>query len=137
MPHKNNTAAINRREAERVIPERGAPVRVHINGTDFIEVTDAIDISEGGVRISVKHRFAGCHVDQPASIIVFLPAPISRHFSTHGRIRHVLDDSFGIQFVGLNPADLKLLRQYVRLRSGAAAPVVGMLDNLRRLFGLA
>ncbi len=137
MPDKNNTAAINRRETERVIPEPGAPVRVHINGEDFIEVIDAIDISEGGIRISVRHRFAGCHVDQPASVIVHLPAPISRHFSTHGRIRHVLGDSFGIQFAGLSPADLALLRQYVRLRSNAAAPTRDMRSSLRRLFGLA
>lgn len=138
MPDKTNMTAANRRQFTRVVPERQQPVRVHINGDGFIEVTNAVDISEGGIRISVKHRFVGCHVDLPASIIVYLPAPISRHFSARGRIRHVLGDSFGVQFVGLNPNDRALVRHYVEKLSGTAAPAAGgLFAPLRKLFGLA
>jgi c-di-GMP-binding flagellar brake protein YcgR len=138
MPDKINMPAANRRQFTRVIPDRHQPVRVHINGDGFIEVTNAVDISEGGIRISVKHRFAGCHVDLPASIIVYLPAPISKHFSARGRIRHVLGDSFGVQFINLNPADRAMVRKYVEQISGAqAGSESGLFAPLRRLFGFA
>jgi hypothetical protein len=138
MPDKTNMPAANRRQFVRVVPAREDPVRVHINGDGFIEVTNAVDISEGGIRISVKHRFVGCHVDLPASIIVYLPAPISKHFSARGRIRHVLGDSFGVQFVGLNPTDRNLVRKYVEQLDGTAtAAEGGLFAPLRKLFGLA
>ncbi|MBI1891220.1 MAG: PilZ domain-containing protein [Burkholderiales bacterium] len=126
----------NRREFERVIPERDAPVRVNINGDGFIEVTNAVDISEGGIRIVVKHRFAGCAVDQPAQFIIHLPKPVNKHFSFKGRIKHVLDDSFGVQFSGLSPTDLALVRRYIATRSNRA-PRGGFLpESLRALLGL-
>ncbi|HCY64004.1 MAG TPA: hypothetical protein DHV59_14475 [Oxalobacteraceae bacterium] len=137
MPDKTSMPAANRREFMRVVPDRHAPVRVHINGDGFIEVTNAVDISEGGIRISVKHRFAGCHVDLPASIIIYLPAPVARHFSARGRIRHVLGDSFGVQFIGMNPADRALVRDYVDRLSGKEAPAGGLFAPLRKLFGVA
>lgn len=137
MPDKTTMPAANRREFIRAVPDRQAPVRVHINGDGFIEVTNAVDISEGGIRISVKHRFAGCHVDLPASIIIYLPAPVARHFSARGRIRHVLDDSFGIEFIGMSPADRALVRDYVDRFAGKAAPAGGIFGPLRKLFGLA
>ncbi len=128
----------NRRQFERVNPDRQAPVRVHINGEGFIEVTNAVDISEGGIRISVKHRFAGCHVDLPASIIIYLPAPIGRHFSARGYIKHVLGDSFGVQFAGLNSTDRSLVRRYVDLHSTAkSADQPNFLGYFRNLLGLA
>ncbi|TCS33744.1 PilZ domain-containing protein [Paucimonas lemoignei] len=138
MPEKTNTTAANRRQFARVAPERQQPVRVHINGDGFIEVTNAVDISEGGIRISVKHRFAGCHVDLPASLIVHLPAPISRHFSVRGRIRHVLGDSFGVEFISLNPSDRALVRHYVERLSGVVKPAAGgLFAPLRKLFGMS
>lgn len=127
----------NRRNFERVVPERHAPVRVDINGEAFIEVTNAVDISEGGIRISVRHRFAGCDVDQPASVIVYLPAPINRHFSVMGRIKHVLGDSFGVQFATLSAADRALLRRYVKLRSDRPTLVGDFFGYCRSLFGIA
>lgn len=137
MPDKTNMPAANRRQFVRAVPDRQQPVRVHINGEGFIEVTNAVDISEGGIRISVKHRFAGCHVDLPASIIVYLPAPISKHFSARGRIRHVLGDSFGVQFVGLNPADRAMVRKYVEQLTGyAGSGAAGLFAPLRKLLGL-
>lgn len=137
MPDKTNMQGANRREYVRVVPDSGAPVRVDINGNDFIEVTNAVDISEGGIRISVKHHFAGCHVDLPASVIIYLPAPVARHFSARGRIRHVLGDSFGVQFIGLNPAHRAMVREYVMGMTGNTAPEGNFFGHVRKLFGLA
>lgn len=138
MPDKTNKPTANRRQFIRVIPDRQQPVRVHINGDGFIEVTNAVDISEGGIRISVNHRFAGCHVDLPASIIVYLPAPIAKHFSARGRIRHVLGDSFGVQFINLNPTDRAMVRKYVEQVSGTTHSAgSGFFAPLRKLLGFA
>lgn len=125
----------NRRQFTRVLPEPNVPVRVHINGDDFIEVTNAVDISEGGIRILVGHRFIGCHTDLPAAFIVHLPAPINKHISVKGRIKHVLGDSYGLQFAGLSEANRLLIRRYVQQRLGLSAGS-GFLDGFRNLFGL-
>lgn len=129
--------ADNRRKFTRVAPAREAPVRVDINGEGFIEVTNAVDISEGGIRISVRHRFAGCDVDLPASVIVYLPTPINKHFRAMGRIKHVLGDSFGVQFTSLSAADRALIQRYVALRSNVPLPAEGMFAYFKSLFGLA
>jgi hypothetical protein len=135
--HKNTEKPVeNRREFARVIPDQAAPVRININGVDFIEVTNAVDVSEGGIRISVKHRFAGCHVDLPASFIVHLPAPINKHFSFKGRIKHVLDDSYGVQFAGLDKADHALVRRYIESRSDKPISMGYFQDYFRNLFRL-
>jgi hypothetical protein len=130
------TAAIaneNRREYKRVMPEPHAPVRVDINGDDFIEVINAVDISEGGIRLSVKHRFEGCHVDRPASFIVYLPQPINKLVRFEGTITHVRDDSFGVRFTNLNEQGRALVRRYIELLSGKH----GAADYLRDVFGVS
>lgn len=129
--------ADNRREFERVTPDPHAPVRVHINGDDFIEVTNALDISEGGIRIKVGHRFAGCHVDLPASFIIHLPAPINQHVSVKGRIKHVLNDSFGLQFAALNQTGRELIRRYIHLRAGKSANAGFFQNYFRNLFSFS
>ena len=105
----------NRRQFTRVTPAPNAPIRVDINGDGFIEVIQAVDISEGGIHISVTHRFAGCHVDQPATFIIYLPQPINKSFSVEGRIMHVRDDSFGVLFTNLNDRSRALIRSYIGL----------------------
>jgi hypothetical protein len=123
----------NRREYVRVLPEPHAPVRVDINGPDFIEVINAVDISEGGIRLSVKHRFEGCHVDQPASFIVHLPQPINKLFRFEGQITHVRDDSFGVRFTNLTSEARALVRRYVELMGGKHSAS----DYLRDMFGMS
>jgi hypothetical protein len=122
----------NRREYVRVLPEPHAPVRVDINGDDFIEVINAVDISEGGIRLSVKHRFEGCHVDRPASFIVYLPQPINKLFRFEGTITHVRDDSFGVRFTNLTSDAKALVRRYVDLMVGKHSAT----DYLRDVFGV-
>ncbi|MBS0309699.1 MAG: hypothetical protein JSS58_12120, partial [Proteobacteria bacterium] len=83
----------------------------------------------------VGHRFAGCHVDLPASFIIHLPEPINRHVTVKGRIKHVLGDSFGLQFAGLTAASRTLIRRYVELRVGRQSAFGHMQNYLRNLFG--
>jgi hypothetical protein len=137
MNNNAGQAADNRRAHVRVAPDPKAPVRVNINGDGFIEVTSAVDISEGGIRISVRHRFAGCHVDQPASFIIHLPEPINKDVSFRGRIKHVLNDSFGVQFTTVNEAGRALIRRYVELRLGKPVSPPARPSWFRGLFGLA
>jgi len=106
-------AAAHRRQYFRVTPEPGAPVRVDINGDGFIEVIKAVDISEGGIRITVPHRFEGCHVDQPVSLIITLPQPVNKQFCLEGKIKHVRNDSFGVLFTKLDDKSLAFIRSYV------------------------
>jgi len=100
----------------RVEIDVDAPVRIDINGEDFIDVLSAVDISEGGLGLKVKHRFEGCNLDDLVSMIVQLPAPVSRHFSVMGRIMHISNDSFGVSFVGLSDASRNLVRSYIKSR---------------------
>ena len=106
----------NRRQYLRVMPEENAPVRVDINSEGFIEVIEAVDISEDGIGITVTHQFAGCDVNRPASFIVYLPHPINKYFRVDGRIMHVRDDSFGVRFTNLDDKSRELVREYIALR---------------------
>jgi len=108
-----NTSANNRRQFVRVTPEPNAPVRVDINGENFIETIRAVDISENGIGITVPHGFQGCHVDQPASFVIYLPQPVNKFFRVEGLIRHVRNNSFGVRFTNLNDKSRALLRQYI------------------------
>jgi hypothetical protein len=108
----------NLREARayvRLKPEPGFPISVDINGEGFIDVTHAIDIGEGGIRIKVSHRFNGSNIDNITSFVIHLPQPINKDFRVEGRIRHVRDDSFGVQFLALGDHSRTLLRHYIAL----------------------
>jgi len=104
------------RHYSRVETTPDAPVRIDINGEDFIDVLSAVDISEGGLGLEVQHRFRGCNLDDLVSMIVQLPAPVSRHFSVMGRIMHISNDTFGVSFVGLSGAGRNLIRDYIKSR---------------------
>ncbi len=112
--NKTDTPPIkNKRRFFRIRPDVDAPVKVDINGDGFIEIVKAIDISEGGIRISVPHRFAGCHVDQPVSFIISLPQPLNQHITLEGRIKHVRNDSFGVRFTHVDDRARATLRSYI------------------------
>jgi c-di-GMP-binding flagellar brake protein YcgR len=122
----------NRRQFVRVKPERNAPIRVDINGVDFIETIQAVDISENGIGIVVPHGFQGCHVDQPASFVIHLPPPINKFFRVDGQIRHMQHHAFGVRFTNLNDKSRALIRQYIALGMKKR----GWWDYIRYLMGL-
>jgi hypothetical protein len=115
-----------------VEPEHNAPVRVDINGADFIETLKAVDISENGIGIIVPHKFQGCHVDQPASFVIHLPQPINKFFRVDGMIRHVRNQSFGVRFTNLNDKSRALIRSYIAL----GVKKRGWWDYFRYMMGL-
>ena len=104
------------RHYSRVETTAAAPVRIDINGEDFIDVVSAVDISEGGMALNVPHRFKGCNLDVLVSMIVQLPAPVSAHFTVMGRIMHISNDAFGVAFVGLSEAARNHIRRYIKSR---------------------
>lgn len=122
----------NRRQFIRVTPDRTAPVRVDINGVDFIETIRAVDISENGIGIVVPHGFRGCHVDQPASFVIHLPKPINKFFRVDGLIRHVCNQSFGVQFTNMNEKSRALVREYIAI----GIKKRGWWDYIRYVMGL-
>jgi hypothetical protein len=106
----------DQRRHNRLDTTADAPVRIDINGEDFIEVLSAVDISEGGMGLNVRHRFEGCNLDGLVSMIVQLPAPVNSYFSAQGRIMHISNDAFGVAFVGLPAPARQKIRQYMDSR---------------------
>ncbi len=105
--------AKTRRTNSRVQPEDGSPIRIDINGENFLDVVYALDISVAGARIAVPHRFEGCRLDKMVNLVINLPEPVGSSFVTLGSIRHLSGRAFGVKFVGLENADYRLIREYV------------------------
>ncbi|MCB1167537.1 MAG: PilZ domain-containing protein [Leptospiraceae bacterium] len=106
----------NKRRFVRVQPEAAAPVEVQLIGTDFIDILQAEDISEGGVRIIVPHAFQGCTIDAEIDLIITLPA--AKSFKASGRIKHIRadDTAFGVEFTDLPDHWRTELQSYVLQR---------------------
>jgi c-di-GMP-binding flagellar brake protein YcgR len=106
----------NLRRHVRVKPERNRPIRIDINGLDFIDVFTATDISESGIGLVVPHRFQDCRIDQEISLVLTFPDPVQATVTTRARIRHVTEKSFGVQFVNLSEGERRTLRRYIAHR---------------------
>ncbi len=106
-----------RRRHLRVVPNQENPVRIDINGGNFIEILTATDISEGGLGIQVEHGFQGCSINDSVSFVIELP---TREKSTlvrlHGKIRHVTGDRFGVSFSPVSDSNRKAIKHYVASR---------------------
>jgi len=107
-----------KRRFPRVSPEKGRPIRIDINGVDFLEILYADNLSEGGLAIVVPHEFKGCKIDQPVSLIVSLPEPERANISVTGLIRYIsyTRKIFGVAFVDLRKEDRQKIRRYVSHR---------------------
>ncbi len=105
-----------RRRHLRVTPEPGRPIRIHINGVDFLDIMHANSFSQGGLSVKVNHAFSGCDIDLPVSVIVSLPEPVRQDLCLMGKIRHVADDVFGIAFLEMSKEQRYRIRQYMRHR---------------------
>ncbi len=92
------------------------PIIVHVNGVNFLEIFHAKDISEGGIGIQVPHMFEGCKLDFTVSLIITLPAPLEHEIIVNGRIRHVVENRFGVRFLNLKSEDQSLIHRYVSYR---------------------
>lgn len=112
------TAVAEQRIEQRVHPQLECPIRVDINGPDFIDVLMATDISVSGMGLKVDHEFSGCNLDELVSIIIQLPYPVNESVTVMGRIIHLSDNNFGVLFVGLEGAAGEKIRRYVSFRTG-------------------
>ncbi|NOY53776.1 MAG: PilZ domain-containing protein [Deltaproteobacteria bacterium] len=107
-----------KRRFPRVSPEKGRPIRVDINGVDFLEIVYADNLSEGGLSIVAPHEFRGCKIDQPVSLIISLPEPEKANILVAGIIRYIsyTRKIFGVAFVDLKKEDRKKIQRYVEYR---------------------
>lgn len=112
----NDQKKDERRKYIRVLPEHNHPISVDINGENFIEVLEAIDISEGGVGISVPYRFKGCYIDMPVTLVISLPQPVEYSFSVFGKIKHIANKKFGVVFLNIDKISLMKIRKYIAYR---------------------
>lgn len=100
---------MNKRQFIRVVPKK--PVKIDINGDNFIDVVTIKDISMGGVGISVKHKFEGCLIDNSVKLIVTLDEKTS--FTTYAKIKYVTGNFFGVQFENLSRRSKKVLKNFI------------------------
>jgi c-di-GMP-binding flagellar brake protein YcgR len=120
-----------RRKHIRILPERNHPISVDINGENFIEVLKAIDISEGGVGISVPSELKGCYTDMPVTLVISLPQPEEYLFSVLGKIKHVANKKFGVIFLNLDKTSLMKIRQYIAYRIKSESWIMYLKYKLR------
>ena len=120
-----------RRKHIRVLPEHNYPISVDINGENFIEVLKAIDISEGGLGISVPSELKGCYTDMPVTLVISLPQPVEYLFSVLGKIKHVANKRFGVIFLNLDKTSLKKIRQYIAYRIKSESWIMRLKYKLR------
>ena len=97
----------------RVLPDKNQPIRIDINGDNFVDIFYVKNISMGGIGIEVPHRFKECSIDQDVSLIVKLPKPINKHISFSSSIIHINNQVFGISFKNLTKQDKTLLKDYI------------------------
>jgi len=98
------------------MPAPDQPVHVDLKGSDFAEVTTAVNISKEGIGISVPHGFKGCNLDEIIDIIVKLPEPVRRNFSTTAKVIYHQGNNFGVQFENLEREDEEDLWAYIEHR---------------------
>jgi len=113
-----------KRRYPRVSPEKGRPIRVDINGVDFLEILHADNLSEGGLSMVVPHEFKGCRIDQPVSLIISLPEPMESNVTVSGTIRYIsyTRQIFGVAFGNLKKEDREKIRSYVEYRQEQQDP---------------
>jgi hypothetical protein len=103
----------NQRKKVRIEPEEEQPIRVDLNGENFLDILYAKDISEQGIGIQVNHDFEGCEINQPVSMIVSLPYPYKCSFTVKAQIKYVSGHNFGAIFHELTRKDKKNIQQYI------------------------
>jgi hypothetical protein len=107
---------VQRRKFLRVTPDRNYPVRVDVNGSNFIDILHAFDISQEGVGVQVNHDFDGCDLSGIISFVIEIPVPTPTLLRVSGRIRHISGHRFGIVFEPMPEAMLTIIREYIASR---------------------
>lgn len=106
----------NKRKHVRVMPTTQRPIRVDINGENFIDVLHAKDISESGIGVRVPHFFTGCSIEKPVQFIISLPEPFKKTIKAYGVVKHTGADHFGVYFTQIDRQSVRFLRDYISHR---------------------
>ncbi len=89
---------------------------MHINGENFLDILEALDISVGGIGISVPHMFDGCKIENDVSLVITIPFPVMKSIAVAGKVKHIKGKDFGVTFVSIKGIDKKLVEEYVVYR---------------------
>ena len=107
----------DRRRFPRFTPPSDAPIRIDINGENFIDIITATNISEGGVGITVEHGFEGCTLDNRVSFIIELPnEPKNILIQVEGKITHFSGNRFGVAFLDTPEFTRHKVKKYLTKR---------------------
>ena len=87
-------SAFENRKNIRVFPSKKHPIRIDINGGNFVDIFYVQNVSMGGLGIVVPHKFKECKTDMEVSLIVKIPTPVNHHISFSSSIIHINDQIF-------------------------------------------
>jgi hypothetical protein len=108
-----------KRKNIRVTPAYDRPLKVYILGEDFVEVTNALNISLGGIAINIKHRFEGCKIDKKIDLVIDIPLKKGvTYIKAEGLIRWVRGDEFAVEFTDITQVSNEILSNYIHRRLG-------------------
>ncbi|KPA15213.1 Type IV pilus assembly PilZ domain protein [Candidatus Magnetomorum sp. HK-1] len=116
LPKKKSNKKGDKRRFVRVNPLRKNPIPININGVNFLKIIYASDISEGGIGIKVPEKFKGCEINKNVSLVITLPKPFKKSFLVTGRIIHVVNEKFGVEFLDLSKENRNILKKYINKR---------------------
>lgn len=108
---------MEKRRYIRVIPKENEPIEIQLIGSNFIDILNAKDISEGGIGIFVPHNFEGCEIGGIIDILIKLPK--TKSFVVKGKIIHKQTQNphfFGVEFIEISPENQAKIRNYVQKR---------------------
>jgi len=110
---QKNIAPDENRQYQRIKPNQNTPIIIDINGSNFIEIVKARNISLGGINILVAHEFRGCEIEKQVKLEIKLPTPVNHCFSATGKIKHISGDDFGVNFLSMNKKGFRMLTKYL------------------------
>ncbi len=128
----NSSGSRNNRKYIRVLPDKKYPVRVDMNGENFLDIFTASDISMGGIGVLVPHKFKDCKIYMDVEVIVSLPHPVEKNISFKARVEHISSFTFGISFARLDDKEVESVKKYIANRLFKTS----RLDWLKFKFGL-
>ena len=104
---------VNRRRHIRVSPNPREPIRVNINGENFLDILNAVDISESGIGLKVPHLFNGC-VLESVSFLIDLPIDSKAvAVQVRGNILHISGQQFGVEFSRMPHVESEKIKRYI------------------------
>ncbi len=125
------TKTKEKRRQLRVKPDKKEPIRIDINGENFIEILHVYDISSGGACIIVPHMFENCKINKNISVVLTLPEPVKESILVLGKIKHTIRNKFGISFFDLSRKNKKKIRDYISSRLEGYPFFTKLMYNLR------